>query len=154
MESIRITQMTAADVPQVHALEALCFTAPWDIASYYQEVANPSACYLVARDDEQVTGFGGMWIVADEAHIATLAVHPDYRRRGLGRRLMHVMLQVARYRGATTVTLEVRAGNIAAQHLYTSLGFLPIGRRRHYYPDNNEDAIVMRLDMPAEVAST
>ncbi|HEY3379847.1 MAG TPA: ribosomal protein S18-alanine N-acetyltransferase, partial [Armatimonadota bacterium] len=118
-----ITPMSRADVPRVHALETRCFSAPWDIASYYGEVENPAAVYLVLRDAEEIWGFGGMWVVEHEAHIVTIAVHPDYRRRGLGRQLLTALLREARQRQVDIITLEVRVSNVAAQGLYTAFGF-------------------------------
>ncbi|MHB9025812.1 MAG: ribosomal protein S18-alanine N-acetyltransferase [Armatimonadota bacterium] len=147
MELIRLEPMARSDVPQVYSLERLSFTTPWDVASYYTELANPNAYYLVARADSRIVGFGGMWVVGDEAHVVTLAVHPEVRRRGIGRRVMHALVREARRRGARTVTLEVRVGNEAAQQLYCALGFRAIAYRRNYYPDTGEDAAVMALEL-------
>lgn len=144
---IIFARMTTEDVPQVHKLEHLCFSAPWDISAYYRDLRNPSAYYQVARQGTQIIGFGGMWVVEDEAHVVTLAVQPEYRCHGLGRRLMEGLLEEARRRGAMVVTLEVRVHNYSAQHLYKSLGFSTIAYRREYYPDNNEDAAVMELHL-------
>ena len=147
---IIIAQMTAHDVPQVHAIERRSFSSPWDLESYYGELHNPSALYLVARAGERILGFGGMWMVEGEAHIVTLAVHPDYRRRGLGRQLLQALLQKARERNILIITLEVRVSNTPAQNLYTAYGFRIIAHRRRYYPDNGEDAAVMALDLRRE----
>jgi ribosomal-protein-alanine N-acetyltransferase len=139
--------MTRDDVVQVYDLECRSFTSPWDISSYYGELTNPNAYYLVAYDDSRAVGFGGMWVVRDEAHIATLAVHPDLRRQGIGRQLMHGLLEEARRRDVHQVTLEVRVHNEAAQQLYLSLGFRIVAHRRNYYSDTGEDAAVMLLEM-------
>ncbi len=146
-EAIIIVPMTADHIPQVYALERVCFTAPWDLSAYMGELRNPSAFYLVALQDHHLLGYGGMWVVETNAHVVTLAVRPECRRHGLGRRLMDGLLAEARRRGAEEVTLEVRAGNTPAQGLYASMGFLAVARRRGYYPDNSEDALVMRLDL-------
>ena len=145
--NIQIARMTYDDVLQVHALDRLCFSAPWDAMAYFRDLRNPSAYYLVAKEGDCVVGFGGMWVVTDEAHVVTLAVQPEYRRHGLGRRLMEGLVAEARRRGATVVTLEMRVRNYAAQHLYKTLGFRLIAYRRQYYPDNNEDAAVMELKL-------
>lgn len=144
---ITIELMTEEHIPQVYALERVCFTAPWDLSAYMGELRNPSAYYLVAMQAHHLLGYGGMWVVEENAHIVTLAVRPESRRLGLGRRLMVALLAVARQRGAVEVTLEVRAGNVAAQELYASMGFKAVARRRAYYPDNGEDGLVMLLDL-------
>lgn len=146
-ENLCFLPMTRADIPQVHLLELLCFSLPWEIDAYYGELSNPSAFYLAAHAGERIVGFGGLWAIADQAHIVTLAVQEEYRRHGLGRRLMHELLEEARRRGVTEVTLEVRERNAPAQALYQSLGFRTVARRRHYYSDNGEDALVMELRM-------
>lgn len=151
-DELRIARMTAGDIPRVHELESICFSAPWDIEAYYGELTNPTALYLTASVAGRILGFGGMWAVRDEAHIVTLAVDPEYRRRGIARTLLHALLVQARVRGVTVVTLEVRVSNVAAQALYASFGFIPIARRRRYYPDNNEDALVMRLLLDSQEA--
>lgn len=144
-DNLRLLPMTREDIPRVHMLELLCFSLPWEMEAYYGEVENPSAYYLAAHADERIIGFGGMWAIADQAHVVTLAVHADYRRHGLGRRLLIGLLEEARRRGVKEVTLEVRAGNAPAQSLYLSMGFHTVATRRKYYPDNGEDALVMEL---------
>jgi ribosomal-protein-alanine N-acetyltransferase len=145
--SITIEPMSIDHIPQVYALERVCFTAPWDLSAYLGELRNPSAYYLVAMEGHHLLGYGGMWVVEENAHVVTLAVRPDSRRGGLGRKLMDGLLAEARRRGAREVTLEVRAGNTPAQQLYTSMNFITVARRRGYYPDNNEDALVMLLEL-------
>ncbi|MHB9133491.1 MAG: ribosomal protein S18-alanine N-acetyltransferase [Armatimonadota bacterium] len=147
LTDIQLTRMTMADVAQVHRLECLCFPSPWDLEAYQGEIGNPSAYYVVAKQDELIIGFGGMWAVGEEAHVVTLAVDPEYRRHRLGRRLMEALMQEARRRGASLVTLEVRVGNRPALGLYASLGFHVVGYRRGYYPDNGEDAAVMAVEL-------
>jgi len=144
---IRLDFMKSGDVPAVHALEEECFTSPWDIDSYYRELRNSNAFYVVARRREGIIGFGGMWTVSDEAHIVTLAVQQDFRRQGLGRRLLDSLIKEARRRRVERVTLEVRVSNEAAQRLYASFGFRAVAFRREYYPDNGEDAAVMALEL-------
>jgi ribosomal-protein-alanine N-acetyltransferase len=144
-DNLILLPMARADIPEIHLLEVISFSLPWEIEAYYGELANPSAFYLAAHAGERIIGFGGMWAVADQAHIVTLAVHPDYRRHGLGRRMLMGLLDEARRRTVTEITLEVRAGNAPAQALYQSAGFRTVAIRRHYYPDNGEDALVMEL---------
>jgi len=97
--------------------------------------------------DSQIVGVLVVWLVLEEAHIATIAVHPDYRNRGISRQLLVVGLKGAIRRGAKSATLEVRASNIAARKLYRSFHFKIVGRRIRYYRDNNEDALIMNRDL-------
>ena len=147
LDNLQLEKMTDRDVPVVYALELVCFPSPWDISSYYRELRNPASHYLVARAGERIVGYAGMWVVGDEAHVVTLAVREDCRRRGIGRWLMHALLREARQRRAARVTLEVRVGNGKALNLYASLGFRTVAFRREYYPDNGEDAAVLALDL-------
>lgn len=144
--------MTLADVPLVGELELLCFSAPWSPDTYRNELLhNRFSHYWVLRPAERGNGYppilayGGYWLMGEEVHIVTLATHPDYRRQGLSTRLLLLMVDECRGRGARLVTLEVRVSNHAAQQLYAGLGFVEVGRRRAYYHDNGEDALLMTL---------
>lgn len=97
------------------------------------------------RAPHTVVGFAGMWMHVDEAHIATIATHPAWRRRGVGERILINLLHEAQRRRAEIVTLEVRVSNVAAQHLYRKYGFEEVGRRKAYYQDNREDALLMTI---------
>jgi len=136
--------MELADVPIARAIEAASFTTPWPAYALEQELrSNRLARYVVARSEGAVVGFGGLWLMVDEAHITTFAVDPDWRRRGVGRRMLVALLETSREMGAARMTLEVRAGNLAAQRLYAELGFAIVGRRVAYYTDDAEDALIM-----------
>ena len=87
-----------------------------------------------------------LWMILDEGHIATIAVHPDYRGRGIGQHLLVTAIIAAIQKGAQSATLEVRANNLIAQQLYRRFGFVVVGNRPHYYRDNNEDALIMTLN--------
>lgn len=140
--SIRAMQLD--DLPQVLEIERLSFPTPWSERAFRGELTvNSYAHYLVAELGERVVGYGGMWVIVDEAHVTNIAVHPRHRRSGIGRLLLKALLEQAADRGCDRVTLEVRKSNRPAQHLYQSYGFVPRGIRRGYYTDNNEDAIVM-----------
>jgi ribosomal-protein-alanine N-acetyltransferase len=145
---VTVDDMRMADIPQVHDVERLSFSTPWPTYAFEQELTgNRLARYVVARaaeaGGERVVGFAGVWLMVDEAHITTFGVHPGWRRQGVGRRLMVRILELAREMRATRLTLEVRAGNVAAQALYRAFGFEVVGRRPHYYTDDGEDALVM-----------
>jgi ribosomal-protein-alanine N-acetyltransferase len=136
--------MRMADVTAVLEIERLSFSAPWPAFAFEQELtANRLAHYRVARLADRVVAFGGIWLMVDEAHITTFGVHPGYRRRGIGRRLLLELAEVALQLGSARMTLEVRVSNEPAQALYRSFGFLVAGRRVAYYSDDGEDALVM-----------
>jgi ribosomal-protein-alanine N-acetyltransferase len=143
---LRLAQMDMDDVPEIMAVDRLCFRAPWSENAYQSELKNSVAFYLVARCDGVLVGFGGAWLVMDEAHVTTLGVHPDYRGRGIGERLFAEMLAEAIRRGVQRASLEVRESNDSARRLYEKYGFTPVARRRGYYSDNGEDAVVMWVD--------
>jgi [ribosomal protein S18]-alanine N-acetyltransferase len=152
-----VAPMEERDIPQVTAIDRRSFANPWSAESYHYELAeNQAAHFLVALAaaepgvERRVMGYAGYWLIVDEAHIGTLAVHPDWRRRGLGEKLLAALLHQARELGALTALLEVRAGNLAAQGLYRKQGFEEVGRRKGYYRDNAEDALLLtaRFDDP------
>jgi ribosomal-protein-alanine N-acetyltransferase len=138
--------MTHDDVRDVMAVDRLCFPTPWSENAYRCEMDNVSACYLVARLDGRLIGFAGSWMVMDEMHVTTIGIHPDCRRGGIADRLLAVLLEEGLSRGVRRVSLEVRESNQAAQALYQKHGFTPIARRRGYYSDTGEDAIVMWVE--------
>ncbi|HEY7451840.1 MAG TPA: ribosomal protein S18-alanine N-acetyltransferase [Candidatus Limnocylindria bacterium] len=142
--AVRVEQMTDDDIPAVLDIERASFLTPWPPEAFQQEVRhNRLARYLVARQGGAVVGYAGVWLMVDEAHITTFAVHPEWRRQGIGRRLLLAMLVVAEEMRATRMTLEVRVSNLAAQALYRDHGFAIAGRRERYYTDDGEDAYVM-----------
>lgn len=147
-EPLVIRPMRSEDVTIVAEIDRLSFSLPWSERAFCYEIReNPTARPWVAEWRGCVVGMLVLWLVLDEAHIATLAVHPDYRRRGIGARLLTTALEAARAEGAKRAFLEVRASNLAAQAMYAKLGFVADGRRLHYYKDNGEDAVLMSLDM-------
>ncbi len=142
-----IRRMTLADVPQVAEIDRLSFSLPWPERSFRFEVTeNPASRGWVAEMAGRLAAMLVLWLIVDEAHIATIAVHPDFRRRGLGERILLHALAAARDEGGRRAFLEVRAGNVAAQAMYKKYGFVVDGTRPKYYRDNNEDALLMSLD--------
>jgi ribosomal-protein-alanine N-acetyltransferase len=140
----QVLPMKAEDVDDVSQLEKLCFSLPWSREAFRMEVEqNKCARYFTVRVDGQLAGYGGMWLVLDEAHITNIAVHPEYRRRGLGRLIMHALMEEAARLGVERMTLEVRVSNVTAIHLYKSMGFEEGGIRKGYYANNREDALIM-----------
>lgn len=141
--------MLLSDLPEVLAIDRLSFPIPWPERSYrYELTENRASTLLVAdRDDEggRVVGYLGYWLIADEVHISTLAVHPAQRGLGIGRRLLQAGLEQAALGGAKLATLEVRPSNAVAIGLYRAFGFELVGTRSGYYRDNGEDALLMTL---------
>ncbi len=164
--------MVADDIPQIMEIERESFPSMWPQTAYRRELQNKMARYLViatpsdaeqppppprsgvigtirrivggnAPPAEELLGFIGMWMMAGEAHIVTVAVRERYRRMGIGERLLIAGIEMAMQMGEETVTLEVRKSNEAALRLYEKFGFDRVGLRVRYYTDNNEDAVVM-----------
>ena len=144
---VLVEPMTRADIPAVHEIERLSFRTPWPAYAFEHELeGNRLARYIVARAGPTIVGFAGVWLMVDEAHITTFGVHPDWRRQGIGRRLLLGVVDVALEMRAVRLTLEVRVSNDNAQRLYRAFGFEVVGRRRAYYTDDGEDALVMTTD--------
>ena len=142
-----IRRMTLADVPAVHEIDLLSFSLPWPERSFRFELTeNQVSRGWVTEVDGKVAAMLVLWFIVDEAHIATIAVHPDFRRQGIGEQILLYALRAARAEGAQRAFLEVRAGNAAAQAMYRKYGFTVAGVRRGYYKDNNEDAFLMNLE--------
>jgi ribosomal-protein-alanine N-acetyltransferase len=138
-----VRPMTAADLQAVVELDALSFSTPWPENAFEMELTNTNARCWVAEADGQVAAALVIWCVLDEAHIATIAVHPAFRRHGVGSRLLDAAMHTAYNEGARIYHLEVRAANLVAQKMYTEFGFEVVGRRPKYYKDTGEDALLM-----------
>ena len=148
-----VEPMRLDDLPAVHAIERASFTSPWPEHAYRSEIeTNRLAHYLVVRVGERIVGYGGMWLMVDEAHITTFAIHPAWRRQHIGERLLLAFLDLAMAQGAHEATLEVRLSNLPARRLYEKYGFRPVGLRPRYYSDDNEDALIMTTLPLAEPA--
>jgi ribosomal-protein-alanine N-acetyltransferase len=141
---VRVEAMTLDDIQAVNRIERASFPVPWPDYAFRQEIeSNRLAHYLVVRAGGEIVAYGGMWMMVDEAHVTTFAVLPEWRRRGIGGRLMLAMVRLAGDLGARVATLEVRLSNVAARELYQRFGFRPVGIRPRYYSDNAEDALIM-----------
>ena len=139
-----IRRMTREDLDAVTAIEEATFAIPWSRESFRQELErNVAARYLVAETNGRVVGYAGAWVILDESHITNIAVLEAFRGRGIGKQLTKALLQYLSNLGASYATLEVRVSNERAQHLYRSLGFVSVGKRKRYYEDNGEDAYLM-----------
>lgn len=140
--------MNEKDIDQILEIEHASFTTPWSRESFENELRkNQYAHYTVLEDEEGVFGYCGMWIIIDEAHITNIALLPKYRGKKLGEALLKKVMEIARGKGAKTMTLEVRVSNDIAQSLYRKLGFQNGGIRKNYYTDDHEDALVMWVNL-------
>jgi ribosomal-protein-alanine N-acetyltransferase len=141
-----IRKMTLEDVPDVIDLDHKSFSLPWPERSFrFELTANPASRCWVAEFEGKIVGMIVVWLIIDEAHVATLATHPDFRRRGIAKKLLAHTLRLMMDEGARSSFLEVRESNFAAQEMYRKFGYEESGRRPHYYRDNDEDAILMNL---------
>ena len=150
MPDITVTRMTREDVDAVHAIEAASFSTPWSRDAFEKEVTeNACARYLVLKEDGVPVAFAGMWLVIDEGHVMNIAVRPDRRGLGYGKKVTQALIQLAADTGMTLMTLECRRSNTVAQRMYHSLGFVDVGYRKRYY-ENDEDALIMYLSQMPE----
>ena len=142
--TVHIVPMRRRHLRSVLRIEAETHPRPWSLSLFMSEMAlRTSRAYYVARVDGLVVGYAGLMISADEGHITTIAVDPNWHRRKIGTRLLLVAAREAVRRGARALTLEVRMSNRAAQEMYRAFGFRPAGVRKNYYAETNEDALVM-----------
>ena len=164
-----VEPMRLRDIKEVMEIEHDSFPSPWSASAYRHELLdNDLSYYFVVRQRRTegaksgllarvrrslgvgmrppVLGYGGFWLMAGEVHISTIAVQPDRRRRGIGELLLAAMLDRATELEADIATLEVRVSNVAAQNLYHKYGFRQVGRRRRYYRDSDEDALIMSTE--------
>jgi len=146
----QIRAMQAGDLVQVQYIDRNSFSLPWPTSAYNYELTNPKSLLWVAEipgegKPPKIIGMIVMWLIVDEAHIATLAVEPEYRRQGIGRNLLAAALRIAVQIGMREATLEVRANNLEAQSLYRKFMFEIVGFRPRYYRDNSEDALIMTM---------
>ena len=164
-----VERMALKDVPAVAAMEKLVFTMPWSARAFEYELKfNTMAHFVVVRQkaaastddspnahwwelrkpapERPILGYAGLWLIVDEGHVCTLAVHPDWRGRRLGELLLVTLIERSCALNASVVTLEVRTSNLVAQQLYRKYGFAVVGLRKGYYSDNHEDALIMTTD--------
>ena len=141
-----ITEMNASYVPQVAALEKICFADPWSEMSIASELQSLWSYWLVALEEDRVVGYVGSQSSIDEADIMNVAVHPDFRRRGVAEALIIRLVSDLKERGIHALLLEVRVSNTPAITLYEKLGFSQVGRRKNYYHNPKEDALILRKE--------
>jgi len=168
--SLNLRYMRLPDIPEVSAIDRMAFDPPWSPRSYQYEVTESNYSHMVVLEktsDERkpvsnwrriignfgvlpestsvIMGYGGLWNIVDEAHISTIATHPQFRGKGWGEVLLVGMIRRALTLNAAYIVLEVRVSNVVAQNLYKKYGFVNVGTKTNYYHSNNEDAYDMRL---------
>ena len=141
-----ITQMNACHVQQIAELEKLCFNDPWSENSIASELDNKLSHWLVAVENDLVIGYVGSQTVLGETDMMNIAVHPDYRKQGVGTALIIGLIEALEKKGSHSLMLEVRCSNTTAISVYHNLGFSEVGRRRNYYRNPKEDALIMRKE--------
>ena len=147
-ERLQLRPMREEDIPAVRAIEIAVFPTPWPGSAYQRELNNNRAAhYLCLRRTHQVVGYGGLWAVGEESHVTTIGVAASCQGQGYGRAIFAALVNLSYALKANFISLEVRPNNDPAIHLYESFGFKVIGRRRGYYTDNGEDALVMWSDL-------
>jgi ribosomal-protein-alanine N-acetyltransferase len=146
-DGVSFRSMTLADVDEVMAIERASFSYPWSLRFFLQEFQVVCARSVLAEIDGEIVGYILFWLLPDVVDVHNLAVRGEYRRRGIGRLLLHQVIAEALRRSSARVTLEVRKSNLPAQKLYESAGFVATGIRKGYYSDDGEDALAMTLDL-------
>ncbi|NJC97313.1 MAG: ribosomal-protein-alanine N-acetyltransferase [Anaerolineales bacterium] len=142
-----IRRMTMEDLSAIVELDKMSFSLPWPERSFRFELTdNPASRCWVVEMDGRIIGMIVAWLLVDEAHIATIAIHPDHRQQGIARELLTYALRYMSKEGAISSFLEVRESNTVAREMYRKFGYEEVGRRKRYYKDNNEDAILMTLE--------
>ena len=143
---IEYLKMDATHVAQIAELEKICFSDPWSLNSVTYELTNPLSTWFVAADGDKVVGYIGSQSVMDEADIMNVAVSPEYRRKGIAQGLIDTLVKALQEKGVVCLFLEVRASNESAINLYDKNGFLQVGRRKNYYHNPKEDALILRKE--------
>lgn len=144
LEQIDFLPLKEENLEELLKIERVSFPTPWSKQAFLSEInQNSLAYYCICLYHDQIIGYGGMWIIIDEAHVTNVAVHPDFRGQKVGEAIMMHLMGMALIKGAYRMTLEVRPSNFSAQKLYQRIGFKAVGRRKGYYTDTKEDAIIM-----------
>lgn len=143
---MNIVQMRECHIQQIAELEELCFNDPWSINSIASELNNRLSLWLVAVEGDTVIGYVGSQTVIGETDMMNIAVHPDYRKQGIATALIDMLINELNLRNSHSLMLEVRASNMPAISVYTNLGFIEVGRRKNYYRNPKEDALILRKE--------
>lgn len=144
---LKICKMTSEHINEAAELEKICFAVPWTEKMLSDELKSPISRYFAAEEGGMLCGYAGMYVTVDTANITNVAVKPEKRRKGIGNRLLKAIINEAGAMNLSFITLEVRESNTRAIALYEKNGFKTAGKRKKYYSDNNEDALIMTLEL-------
>jgi ribosomal-protein-alanine N-acetyltransferase len=148
MEEISFSALKEGDLEEVLAIEQVCFPTPWTKRMFEEDtVKGNTSVFIVAKLRDTIIGYGGFWLVLNEAHLGNLAVHPQFRHQGIGSGILKKLIELARLKKATLMTLEVRETNEIARALYEKMGFRMVAIRKGYYQDTNEDAYIFLKEL-------
>ena len=145
--TLHFEPLSVQDIDEIMGIEVEAYPEPWTEGMFREEARSYRSHFYVMKRGEHMIGYGGFWMVLDEAHVTSVTVRKESRGQGYGRRLMVFLLEAAIDAGARMATLEVRVSNTRARELYVSMGFRPVGLRKNYYPKTGEDSIVMLKDL-------
>lgn len=143
---MEIRTMKQGDAAQLAQLEQMCFSDPWSENAFLYELKNPLSLWLVAEDAGRIAGYVGTQTVLDQSDMMNIAVHPDYRRQGIGEKLISQVIPMLNAKGSKSLFLEVRTSNAPAISLYEKMGFIQVGKRKGYYRNPREDALILRKE--------
>ncbi|MDO5556373.1 MAG: ribosomal protein S18-alanine N-acetyltransferase [Clostridia bacterium] len=149
MDNIQISKMTILDLESISNTLLSDFDDFWTISIFKSELQNPNSKYLVAKLNNQIVGFGGIWKSPDDIHITNIVVNKNFRRQNIGTIILSHLINLSKKENITSITLEVSSTNIPAQKLYEKLGFKKVGLRKKYY-NNTNDAIIMTMEVSNE----
>lgn len=147
IDEVSFCPISQKDANELFKLDCECFSIPWSEDTFYNEAKNEMAYYVTARINGKIIGYLGYWRVVDEAQITNIAVKKEYRRCGIGEKLLFIGIENAKKDSLSSMTLEVRESNIAAISLYSKNGFCMVGERKGYYHQPLENAVLMKLDL-------
>ena len=142
MDNVRIYKMTIADLDAISDILFSDFDDFWNVSTLKSELQNPNSQYIIAKLNNEIVGFGGIWKAVDDIHITDIVVKKNFRRQKIGSILLEQLISLAKQQNITSITLEVNSNNIPAQNLYEKFGFKRVGLRKKYY-NNTDDAIIM-----------
>ncbi|MGG7076420.1 ribosomal protein S18-alanine N-acetyltransferase [Clostridium sardiniense] len=145
MANLILKKLDLEDLNGVYEVSSLSLKESWGLDSITKEISNKLARYVVCKEDNKVVGFAGAWLIASEGQITNVAVHPEYRGKGIGKKLMESLISSLKQEDCNAITLEVRESNTVAKNLYKNFGFISEGIRKNFYEDNKEDANIMWL---------
>lgn len=142
---ITFHNITKSDANELSRLDEKCFSSPWSESSFLREASNPLAQYVIAKTDEKIIGYAGFWQVVDEGQITNIAVLEEYRRQKIAQQMLERLIQKAKEKQISVLSLEVRESNLPAINLYEKFDFKKVGIRKDYYKKPTENAVLMDL---------